>query len=357
MKKTALVAMSGGVDSSVAAYLLIQQGYECIGTNLKLFSNEVIGKSTEKSCCSFDDAEAARKISSQLGMPFYVLNFAEAFKSQVIDRFIDTYENGATPNPCIDCNRYIKFDRLLNKANELDISYIATGHYARVEYDGSNKRYLLKKGADCKKDQSYVLYFLTQGQLSRAIFPLGGINKTEVRDIAAKQGFANANKTESQDICFVQEGNYGDFIDNYSNKTHIPGDFVDLCGNVLGRHKGLTRYTIGQRKGLGISMANPIYVHSKCVKNNTVTLCDNEGLFSKTLLAADFNWIMHEEIIEPIRVKAKVRYNQKEEWATASPISKGQVEVTFDEPQRAIAKGQAVVLYDGDYVVGGGTIG
>ena len=238
----------------------------------------------------------------------------------------------------------------------LDIDYIATGHYARIEYDAGSGRYLLKKATDESKDQSYVLYFMTQGKLAHTIFPLGDLHKTEVRDIAEKQGFLNAAKRDSQDICFVRDGDYAGFIEHYTGKADESGDFVDTRGNILGKHKGLTRYTIGQRKGLGLSFGQPMYVGSKDTEDNTVTLCEYEELFSKSLDAADFNWIADDGADSPVRVKAKVRYAQKEQWATATPAPNGMVHIEFDQPQRAIAKGQAVVLYNGDIVVGGGTI-
>ena len=348
--------MSGGVDSSVAAYLMKQQGFDCTGITMKLFDNEDVGISREKTCCSLEDAQDARNAAQSLGIPFYVCNFANDFKKQVISRFINAYQEGATPNPCIDCNRYIKFEKLLNRAMQLEMEHIATGHYARIEYDGGARRYLLKKAVDDTKDQSYVLYFMTQKHLARTVFPLGGLKKSEVREIAEMQGLNNAKKRESQDICFVPDGDYAGFIQQYTKKTAQSGDFLDIHGNVLGRHKGLIRYTIGQRKGLGISAKMPMYVHSKNIENNTVTLCEDAGLFSKSLEAADFNWIACRPIQATVRVMAKIRYSQAEQWAAVTQVSQDRVRVDFDRPQRAIAKGQAVVLYDGDVVVGGGTI-
>jgi tRNA-specific 2-thiouridylase len=291
-----------------------------------------------------------------MGIPFFVYNFAEDFKKQVISRFIESYHSGATPNPCIDCNRYIKFEKLLDRARQLGMDCIATGHYARVEYDEKTGRHLLKKAADETKDQSYVLYAMTQEQLSHTLFPLGRLNKSAVRAIAQKQGFINADKHDSQDICFVRDGSYADFIEHYTGIKNEAGNFVDMRGNILGRHKGLVWYTIGQRKGLGLSLKRPLYVHSKNTENNTVTLCEDNGLFSKSLDAADFNWIAGKNINSPIHVKIKIRYNQKEQWATVTQTSDDTVHIEFDDPQRAIAKGQAAVLYDGDIVVGGGTI-
>lgn len=353
--KKALIAMSGGVDSSVAAHIIKEQGYECIGVTMQLFKNEDIGL-REKTCCSLEDVEDARSVASKLGMPHYVFNFTEDFKKCVIGSFAKAYERGATPNPCIDCNRYMKFEKLLLRAKQLNIDYIVTGHYARIEYDEKSGRYLLKKAVDSTKDQSYVLYSMTQEQLKHTLLPLGNLHKSEVREIAEKHGFINAKKHDSQDICFVRDGDYAKFIEEYTGKTFEKGKFVDKEGNVLGEHKGIIRYTIGQRKGLGLAMPKPMYVCSKSVEENTVTLCEDEELYSTSLDANGFNWIAYEKIDKPIRVCAKVRYKHIEQWATATQTSADTVHIEFDKPQRAIAKGQAVVLYDGDTVVGGGTI-
>lgn len=355
--KKALIAMSGGVDSSVAAYLMKKQGFDCTGTMMKLFENDsFFDNSRDKSCCSLEDAEDARSVADSLGIPFYVFNFSDEFETQVIERFINAYQNGATPNPCIDCNRYMKFEKLFRRAKEIDMDYIVTGHYARIEHDSETGRTLLKKAVDKFKDQSYVLYSMTQEQLSRTLLPLGGLRKSEIRDIAAEQGLVNANKRDSQDICFVHDGDYAKFIEEHTGTVFPKGDFIDTSGNILGKHNGLIRYTVGQRKGLGVSFSEPMYVHSKDLANNTVTLCTNDQLFSDSLTATDFNWISLEKPPEkPIRVKAKIRYNQMEQSAVADVVD-GDVHIVFDEPQRAIAKGQAVVLYDGDVVVGGGVI-
>ena len=348
--------MSGGVDSSVAACLMNEQSFDCTGITMKLFDNEDIGISNEKTCCSLEDVEDARSVANSLDMPFHVFNFSDDFNEQVIDRFVEAYEKGETPNPCIDCNRYMKFEKLMNRAKQLEVDYVVTGHYARIEYDEKLGRYLLKKGIDEAKDQSYALYTMTQDQLASTLFPLGGLKKEEIREIATAQGFVNARKRDSQDICFVRDGDYAGFIQHHTGKKYNDGDFIDSDGKVLGRHKGLIRYTIGQRKGIGLSFDKPMYVGDKNIENNTVTLCENDELFSNSLSARNFNWISCDEPDRPIRVKAKIRYNQKEQWATAKKTPDGLVSVEFDEPQRAIAKGQAVVLYDGDIVVGGGTI-
>lgn len=356
MTKKALIAMSGGVDSSVAAYITKNMGYEATGITLKLFDNEDIGEKQEKTCCSLDDIDDARNVCLNLGIPYYVYNFKDSFKENVIERFIRAYENGTTPNPCIDCNRFIKFEKLLCRADELDFDYVVTGHYSIIEFDPASGRYLLKKSTDASKDQSYVLYSLTQRQLSRTLFPLGSMTKTEVRGIAEQLGLINAHKHDSQDICFVPDGDYARFIEQYTGKTYPCGDFVDTNGKILGEHKGIIRYTIGQRKGLGLALPHPMYVKEKDLQNNKVILCDNHELFSKELYATDINLIPYKQIGKPVKLKARVRYSQPEKDAIVEQIDENTLHIVFDEPQRAISKGQAVVLYDEEYVVGGGTI-
>ncbi len=354
-KPRALVAMSGGVDSSVAAMLTRDLGYDCIGVTMKLYDNADAGIQNGKTCCSADDVTDARNVCTRLGIPYYVFNFKADFKEKVIERFICAYECGATPNPCIDCNRFLKFDRLYKRAAELDCDCIVTGHYARVEKDGG--RYLLKKAAYAPKDQSYVLYSLTQEQLAHTFFPLGEAkSKDEVRSLAEENGFVNAKKHDSQDICFVPDGDYARVIEINTGKKYPEGNFVTKDGKILGRHKGIIRYTIGQRKGLGLALPQPMYVCEKRTDTNEVVLCTDGELFSRELIADDFNWIAFERPDEPFRAKAKIRYSQSEQPSTVTPLDGGKVKVVFDEPQRAIAKGQAVVLYDGDTVVGGGTI-
>ena len=353
--KKALIAMSGGVDSSVAAYLMKEHGYDCIGVTMKLFQNEDAGISRKKSCCSLDDVEDARSVAHHLGIPYYVFNFTADFKKQVMDRFVDAYENGATPNPCIDCNRYLKFDRLYHRAEELGCHYVVTGHYARIE-QREDGRYLLKKAEDPAKDQSYVLYSLTQDQLAHTMFPLGDMNKNQTRMIADQQNFYNADKPDSQDICFVPDGDYAGFIRRFTGKEYPAGDFTDKEGNVLGKHKGIIGYTVGQRKGLGIAAGKPVYVTKICPEENRVILGDNEDLFRRELDVEDFNFISFDTPPAEFRAKAKVRYRQKEQWATVKVTGERSVHITFDEPQRAITKGQAAVLYDGDVVIGGGVI-
>ena len=348
--------MSGGVDSSVAAFLTKEEGFDCAGATMKLFSNGDIGVEGESRCCSLDDVEDARSVANRLGIPFFVFNFSDNFRREVIERFIAAYKSGATPNPCIDCNRFLKFDKFFSRAKELDIGHIVTGHYAAVYYDAASRRWGLKKGMDESKDQSYVLYSLTQEQLAHTLLPLGGMSKTEVREIARDNGFINAKKRESQDICFVPDGDYAAFIERYTGEPNRPGNFVDGEGRVLGCHRGFVRYTIGQRRGLGLSLREPLYVCAKRAADNTVILGRGEELFSKSLTASGINLIACERISSPLRLRAKVRYKQREQWATVEQTAEDRIRVDFDEPQRAVTPGQAVVLYDGSCVVGGGTI-
>ena len=355
-QKQALIAMSGGVDSSVAAYLTQCAGYRCMGATMRLYDNQMLGTDQESTCCSLDDVEDARRVAHRLGMPFYVFNFTEDFREKVIDKFVSCYECGATPNPCIDCNRHLKFEHFLRRAMELGCDYVVTGHYARIEQDPVTGRYLLKKSLHKDKDQSYVLYSLTQEQLAHTLFPLGSLEKTQVRLIAEEHGFINARKKDSQDICFVPDGDYMAFMERYTKKQYPSGDFLDLKGKVVGKHKGAVGYTLGQRKGLGLAMGAPVYVCDKNMEKNTVTVGPNEALFSRILLANDWNWFPFPKLTAPMRVFAKARYRQIEQPATVYPEENGCARVEFDEPQRAITPGQAVVLYDGDTVIGGGTI-
>ena len=336
---TALIGMSGGVDSSVAAYLMLRQGYNCKGATMRLFENT---------------DEDARSVCDRLGIPFYVLDNREAFRQTVMEDFVRCYEAGLTPNPCIHCNRHIKFGLFLRQAQELGCDCIVTGHYARIRQE--NGRQLLCKAADTAKDQSYFLYSLTQEQLAHARFPLGELTKAEVRQIAEEQGFLNARKHDSQDICFVPDGDYFAFLEGFTQKTYENGDFLDLNGNVVGKHHGAVGYTLGQRKGLGLAMGAPVYVCGKDMEKNTVTVGPNEALFTKELVAKDWNWIAFPTLTAPLRCKAKARSRMAEQSATVYPMENGFAKVIFDEPQRAITPGQAVVLYDGDTVLGGGTI-
>lgn len=349
-----LIAMSGGVDSSVAALLLSEAGCECVGATMRLFHNEDAGVSREKSCCSLEDVEDARSVAYQLGMPFYVFNFTDGFGEQVMDRFVDAYERGATPNPCIDCNRYMKFAKLVERAELLGCDAVATGHYARIEQE--NGRWLLKKAVDDSKDQSYVLYFLNQHQLAHLRFPLGTLHKTEAREIAEKHGLVNARKRDSQDICFVPDGDYASFIEQYTGQSSEPGDFVDKEGNVLGKHKGQIHYTIGQRRGLGISAPESLYVCGKSLDSNKVILGGKQDLMSTCCYINDINLIPWDHLDKPIKCKVKTRYRQPEQPATVEQLGDDLLKITFEEPQRAVTPGQAAVLYDGDMVLGGGTI-
>lgn len=349
--KKALIAMSGGVDSSVAAYLTKKAGYECIGVTMKLYDGE---SSAENGCCSLDDVLDAKEVAKKLGIPHHTFNFKSDFKERVIKPFVLAYEQGATPNPCIECNRHLKFDALFERARALGCEYIVTGHYARIlrETDGCR----LARATDKRKDQSYVLYSLTSEQLARTMFPLGELTKDEVREIAEREGFINADKPDSQDICFIPDGDYAAFIRAFSGKDYPAGDFVDTAGNVLGKHKGIINYTVGQRKGLGIALGEPAYVKEIDTKNNRVVLCRGEELLGTTLFAEDFNWVSGQAPKGTVRGTACVRYRGVLREALCTPTGERSAKIEFLTPQRAITRGQAVVLYDGDTLLGGGTI-
>jgi len=345
----AVVAMSGGVDSSVAAALALEQGYECVGLTLRLYKED-------SRCCPSAETDDAKNVASKLGIDHHVMDFYKEFDEHVIRHFVRTYEQGATPNPCIECNRHIKFNPLHLSSNQLKYDVLVTGHYARIEQDPVSGRFLLKKAIDEKKDQSYVLYCLTQNQLERAYFPLGGLTKNEVRKIAENRSFVNASKGESQDICFVSDGDYGSFIEKYTGKKYPHGDIIDLEGKIIGSHKGIIRYTIGQRRGLGVAANTPVYVTAKSTAANTVTLAQDSVLYSKSLLANNINFIACEDLKTPLRVMVKTRYLQAAQSAVAEQTGEDSLRIEFDSPQRAITSGQAAVMYDGDIVVGGGTI-
>ena len=341
--KKALVAMSGGVDSSVAAFLCQQAGLHCLGGTMKLL------------CQVSGDAEDARAVVSRLGMDFHIFDMTGRFQQDVMDKFVRCYEAGLTPNPCVDCNKQLKFGALLDAALELGCDYVVTGHYCRIKRNDAG-RWILYKASDSSKDQSYFLYGLTQHQLSHTLFPLGALSKEDARKIAEEQGFINARKKDSQDICFIPDGDYLHFIREYTGKDFLGGNFLDAEGKVVGRHNGAIGYTRGQRKGLGLAMGQPVYVLSKDMEQNTVTVGSNEALFSRELIAEDWNFFPFDHLTTPLRCFAKARSRMAEQPATAYPMEDGRVKVVFDEPQRALTTGQAVVLYDGDAVIGGGTI-
>ena len=348
--KRVLIAMSGGVDSSAAAALLREHGYVCGGAMLRLYSDPEVDRLSAR------NAEDARRVAARLGMEFHLLDETERFSSCVMQKFIDEYCAGRTPNPCIDCNRELKFGALLDRALEMGYDYLATGHYARISYDEEAGRWRLLRGRDRKKDQSYVLYQLTQFQLAHLLLPVGEFDKDTIRQEAREAGLTVADKSDSQDICFVPDGDYAKFIEQYTGRKSIPGDFVDTEGNILGKHKGIIHYTLGQRRGLGIPAASRLYVCDISPKTNQVVLGNNEDLFHSELTATKVNLISCESLKEPMRLKAKIRYRHPEQEAVAWQTEDGVLHVRFDKPQRAITRGQAVVLYDGDIVVGGGVI-
>jgi tRNA-specific 2-thiouridylase len=338
--KKAMIAMSGGVDSSVAAYLAMEQGFDCAGGTMLLWEN------------SASDAES---VCSRLGIPFYVFDGAEPFRQKVVVPFIRAYEQGLTPNPCIFCNGHLKFSWFLDRAEELGCDYVVTGHYARLQKDPATGRTLLLTAPDKNKDQSYFLAGLNQHQLSHSLFPLGELTKAQVREIAEERGFINAKKKDSQDICFIPDGDYKAFMERYTGKTYPCGAFLDVNGKVVGHHQGAVGYTLGQRKGLGLSMGAPVYVCGKNMAENTVTVGEESLLFAKTLWAENCNFIPFDTLTEPMRVMAKARSRHGAQPATVYPAENG-IRVAFDTPQRAITPGQAVVLYDGDIVIASGTI-
>lgn len=341
-----LIAMSGGVDSSAAAGIMKERGAQCIGATMQLYA-------------PLKDIEAAKAVAAKLCIPHYVFDFGADFETHVIRPFIEAYKNGRTPNPCVCCNRHLKFRALLDKAEELGCDHIVTGHYAGVEkrlQEDGTYRYVLRKSSNTAKDQSYVLSMLTQEQLSKCIFPLEGLSKDETRRFAENAGLETADKPESQDICFVPNGRYAEFIEAHESMTFPEGNFRDEQGNVMGRHKGIIRYTVGQRKGLGIAAGRPVYVKEIDPQTNEVILCDNERLFTDTIVSYDFNWVSITRPAEAFYAKARIRYQHEEQPAWIFPEKDGSLRIRFDEPQRAITPGQTVVVYDGDLVIGGGTI-
>ena len=354
LSKKALIAMSGGVDSSVAAALMVDKGYDCMGCTMRLYENDMVGKDLFDTCCSLADTQDARAVCDRLGIDYQIFHYEAEFRENVIEPFVCSYERGETPNPCIRCNKYLKFDILYQKGREMGFDYIVTGHYARIEEKDGH--FYLLKAKDLNKDQSYVLYDLTEEQLSHTFFPLGEYTKTEARGIAEEKEFVTSHKSESQDICFVPDGDYAAMIKRYRGKDYPKGDFVDTNGNVLGQHNGIIGYTIGQRRGLGIPDKKRLYVTKLDVQNNQVVLGDNEDLFKRKVNIRDFHWITGESPKGEFRCSAKIRYRHKEQPGVCIIEDDGGAVFTFDEPQRAITPGQSAVLYDGDYVLGGGII-
>ncbi len=352
-----IMAMSGGVDSSVAAALLLEQGYEVIGVTMQIWPSDLpYGTEVEGGCCSLGAVEDARAVAGKLGIPYYVLNFQAPFREKVIDYFVEEYLQGRTPNPCIVCNHSLKFDNLLEKSLSLGGDYIATGHYVQKGQDPKTGRWVLRKGIDTTKDQSYVLYGLNQKQLARSLFPLGNFEKTIIRKKAAELGLRVADKPDSQEICFVPDQDYGRFINEYSPGMVKPGTIVDQNGKILGHHQGISNFTIGQRKGLGIAAGTPLFVTEINPETNEVIVGTKEEVFSKGLIASKMNWIAFEDLDSPREVEVKIRYSAKPVFALVSPVNKEQVRVEFGIAQRAVTPGQAVVFYEDDLMLGGGTI-
>jgi tRNA-uridine 2-sulfurtransferase len=356
-KPKVVVGMSGGVDSSMAAALLIEKGYDVIGVTLQIW--EATGPEVEGGCCSNSSIDDARRVAFVLGIPHYVMNFRSYFKETVVDYFTQSYLAGETPNPCLACNKYVKFGEMLRKARGLGADYIATGHYAHVLRDPVSERFLLSKGADERKDQTYALYMLTQDQLAHTLFPLADYPKEQIRAMARERGLGVGDKPDSQEICFIPNNDYASFVRQQSAVPLKPGHFVDLSGNSLGRHAGIVHFTVGQRKGLGATFGKPMYVIGLNPERNEVVLGEDKDIYTDTLWAIDLNWISVPALTEPLRVKAKIRYNSLGADATVYP---GGIEadygvmVRFDEPQRAVTPGQAVVFYQENIVVGGGVI-
>lgn len=356
MAERVVVGMSGGVDSSVAAYLLKEQGYEVIGVTMQIWQEEATHIQEENGgCCGSSAVEDARRVAEQLGIRYYVMNFRQEFQKHVIDYFVDEYRNGRTPNPCIACNRYVKWESLLQRSLQIGADYIATGHYARIDRL-ENGRYALRKSVTAAKDQTYALYNLTQEQLSHTLMPIGEYEKAEIRGIAEDAGLSVADKPDSQEICFVPDHDHASFIERETGEASKTGNFVDVHGNVLGTHKGITHYTIGQRKGLGLAMGHPVFVTEIRPETNEVVIGESEDIFTTTLRADRLNFMSVPEIRGEMRAVAKIRYNHKGDDCVIRMADNGMAEVIFDRPQRAVTPGQAVVFYDGDHVMGGGTI-
>ena len=355
-KKKVVVGMSGGVDSSVAAWLLKEQGYDVIGVTMQIWQDEEETVQEENGgCCGLSAVDDARRVAAKLEIPYYVMNFKEQFRHSVIDYFVDEYTNGRTPNPCIACNRYVKWESLLKRSLDIGADCIATGHYARVE-QLANGRWSLRTSATARKDQTYALYNLTQDQLARTLMPVGAYTKEEIRQMALDLQLPVASKPDSQDICFVPDGNYASFIEKTACRRFPEGNFVLSDGTVVGRHKGIIHYTVGQRKGLGLSLGHPVFVLEIRPDTNEVVVGTGEESMSRYVLADHLNFMSVPDLTEPVRLFAKIRYNHRGAWCQVEKTGDDQILCTFDEPVRAITPGQAVVLYDGEYVFGGGTI-
>ncbi|WP_448864956.1 tRNA 2-thiouridine(34) synthase MnmA [Clostridium sp.] len=356
-KKKVVVGMSGGVDSSVAAWLLKEQGYDVIGVTMQIWQDETnVEQEEHGGCCGLSAVDDARRVAERLEIPYYVMNFKKEFKENVMDYFVQEYLDGHTPNPCIACNRYVKWESLLQRSLEIGADYIATGHYARVR-KLPNGRYAICKSATAAKDQTYALYNLTQHQLAHTLMPVGEYTKDKIREMAEEIGLPVAHKPDSQEICFVPDNDYAKFIEENSDCRIDEGNFVDKYGNILGRHKGITHYTVGQRKGLNLALGHPVFVTEIRPETNEVVIGENEDVFSKRLTCRNLNWMAIEELgDQEMRVSAKIRYSHKGASCMIRKIGEDRVECLFDEPQRAATPGQAVVFYDGEYVVGGGTI-
>ena len=349
--------MSGGVDSSVAAYLLKEQGYDVIGVTMQIWQDQdVFVQSQEGGCCGLSAVDDARRVAERLEIPYYVMNFREDFQKYVIDYFVSEYEKARTPNPCIACNRYVKWESLLHRSLEIGADYIATGHYARI-MQLPNGRYTIRNSVTAAKDQTYALYNLTQEQLSHTLLPVGSYTKDQIREIARPKDLPIANKPDSQDICFVPDGDYGRFLEQeVPDKIPGPGNFVSTDGRILGKHKGITHYTVGQRKGLGLAMGHPIFVTEIRPDTNEVVIGESTDVFARALLCDKINYMGMEDLPTPRRCIAKVRYAHQGAACTIEKYGEDRIRVIFDEPVRAITPGQAVVFYDGEYVLGGGTI-